>query len=288
MIRTKNEGEFIGETLRRIEEQNFSGNYEIIVVDSGSSDATIDIVRNHKVKLVEMPEKEFTYGRSLNIGASNAEGTFVVNLSAHALPVDREWLGSLIAGFENNKVAGTYGRQITDGRMNPFEARRNECFFGASKAKFNMTGVKRSGQPRFSNSNSSIKKEMWERFRFNEEVDWAEDMVWQREVMQAGFSIVYTPDAAVHHTHPVNIPNAFKTSKDCAVTLALMEHKRKSACMAVYDIAAFLALIPGSVFQDVKYIWQNDYRQYLGIAPLYTLSALAGWLVGRVRYRFSR
>ena len=113
VIRTKNEAHFIGETLKRIQEQNFDGNYEIIIVDSGSTDSTVEIVRKYGVRLVEISEKEFTYGRSLNVGASSARHDVIVNLSAHAIPKESTWLKRLTSAFSDDNVAGVYGRQLS-------------------------------------------------------------------------------------------------------------------------------------------------------------------------------
>lgn len=287
VIRTMNEAEFIAETLKKIEEQEFSGSHEIIVVDSGSTDSTLDIIREYDVKLIQIVQKEFTYGRSLNIGARSAKGRFIVNLSAHALPTGEKWLTNLITGFENHDVAGVYGRQLSIGDINPFDARQNGIFFGPQKIIFNMKNEKMLKQIHFSNSNCAIRKSVWERFRFNEEVPYAEDTLWQTEVMEAGFSVVYTPDGAVYHTHKVSTYNAYKNSKGCAYTLALMKRKRRSIPMVTYDVGVFLGSILNSIFQNVRYIWRENHREYLRIAPLYVMSARFGWLVGMIKYRFN-
>jgi rhamnosyltransferase len=288
VIRTKNEADFIGETLTKVREQEFDGGYEIIVIDSGSTDHTLEIIKEHDVRLVEISQTEFTYGRSLNVGASNAEGEFIVNLSAHAFPRDKKWLTSLIDGFEDSRVAGAYGRQLSDGHLNPFEALKNESFFGTEKAKYDKNDERRLKDIHFSNSNSAIRKDVWNRFRFDEKVRWAEDVLWQRAVTKAGFSIVYVPDAAVYHTHEIDICNAYRISKDCAQVLALMTRKRRSISRLVYDVGAFLALIPNSLFQNVRYICRNNYYEHLKIAPFFVMSALYGWLVGRIGYRLGK
>ncbi len=288
VIRTKNEAEFIGETLEKVMGQEFKGAYEIIVVDSESKDSTLQIVRKHDVKLLQISQEEFTYGRSLNIGASNAKGKFVVNLSAHALPRNEKWLANLITGFEDENVAGVYGRQLSRGYINPFEALQNERFFGEEKITFNIRNKKRLRRIHFSNSNCAVRKDVWQRFSFDEQVPYAEDMLWQAEVMNAGFSIVYAPDAAVYHTHTVSLHNAYRCSRKCAYALALMQQKTQSISMCVYDFGIFLGLIPKSLSQNIAYVLQNNHREYLKVTPLYLMSGWLGWLVGRLKYRLKR
>lgn len=288
VIRTKNEAEFIEETLKRVAKQEFSGEYETIIVDSGSTDSTLDIIKKYELRLLQITQEEFSYGRSLNIGARNARGPIIVNLSAHSFPRDKRWLTNLILGFEAGNVAGVYGRQVSIGRINPFEALQNDLFFGKEGIKFHANNEKIWNKIHFSNSNSAISKEVWQEFKFDEEVSYAEDIVWQTEVMEAGFSVVYAPNAAVYHTHRVNLYMAWKNSRDCAYALALMKKKRRSIPLIMVDGGIFLASIPKALLQNVRYILRNNYREYLMIAPLYVVSGWFGWLTGRISYRLKK
>jgi len=288
VIRTQNEAEFIDKTLANVEEQSFSGSYEVIIVDSGSTDSTLDIIKNYNVRIIQIRQDEFTYGRSLNVGASKARGAFIVNLSAHALPRDKEWLTNLVSGFENPDVAGVYGRQLCIGRLNPFEAMRNERFFGQERITFSTKNKRMLRQVHFSNSNSAVRRKVWEVFKFDEHVPYAEDILWQREVVEAGFSIAYASDAAVYHTHRVSIYNTYKYSRDCAYTLALMKRKRQSILLAICDIGIFLASVPNSVLDNLRYVLQNGYIEYVSIVPFYVTCGWFGWLMGRIKYRLKK
>lgn len=285
VIRTKNEAEFIGDTLEKVMSQEFKGAYEVIIVDSGSKDSTLQIVSKHDVKLLQISQEEFNYGRSLNMGASSARGTYIVNLSAHAFPTDKKWLASLVEGFREHDIAGVYGRQLSNGKVNPFEALQNDLFFGKEKITFNMKNKVGLKHIHFSNANCAIRKNVWERFRFNEEVPYAEDILWQTEVLDAGYSIVYAPDAAVYHTHRVSLYGAYRNSRECAYALALMKKKRRSVLAIMIEVGIFLGSIPSSIFENVKYLWQNNHREYLKIAPLHVVSVWFGWLVGRLEHR---
>jgi rhamnosyltransferase len=288
VVRTKDEAKCIGQTLKRLREQEFDGSYEIVVVDSGSRDSTLDIAENYNVRIVQIPESEFTYGRSLNIGVEKAEGIFIANLSAHALPKNEKWLTHLIGGFEEHAVAGVYGRQVAEARLNPFEAMQNEEFFGLERIKFSLRDEDMLKYIHFSNSNCAIKRSIWEKFRFNESAPYAEDMLWQKKVIGAGYSVVYAPDAEVYHTHSVDIGNAYRGSRDCAYSLGLMSSKKQSISMVPYDLGICLSWAAISFFQNMRYIWENGYYEHLGTAPLYVISGWLGWLVGRIKYRLDR
>jgi rhamnosyltransferase len=288
IIRTRNEAESVHQTLKRVEEQEFGGRYEVIIVDSGSTDSTLDIVRRHNVKILQISPKEFSYGRSLNLGANEAKGLFVVNLSAHAFPKDRRWLTNLVADFGDCDVAATYGRQQSFGRINPFEALLNEMQFGERKIRFNLKDRRMLKKISFTNSNAAVRSDVWQRFKFNEKVPYGEDILWQSEVTRAGFSIVYAPNAAVYHTHRVSIRSLCMNSMNCAYNLSLIHQKRQWLPLVGLDVVSFLGLIPISIVRNARYIWRNSYYRHAIVIPFWVLSGAAGSVAGKIRYRAKR
>ena len=69
-----------------LKQQTFKGKYEIIVVDSGSTDGAKEYCRSQKVKLVNIPSQNFNYANALNKGARVAEGRYLVRLSGDCIP----------------------------------------------------------------------------------------------------------------------------------------------------------------------------------------------------------
>jgi len=82
IIRCFNEEQHIGRLLSGILQQTVQDT-EIIVVDSGSTDATLSIVVRYPVRTVSVRPEEFSFGRSLNAGCRAAEGEFIIIASAH-------------------------------------------------------------------------------------------------------------------------------------------------------------------------------------------------------------
>ncbi|HSS97221.1 MAG TPA: glycosyltransferase family A protein, partial [Terriglobales bacterium] len=110
VIRAYNEEKHLGHLLDAIRRQTLR-KPEIILVDSGSRDSTIAIARSHDARILHIKPKNFTFGRSLNIGVAAARGEIVVIASAHVLPMRSDWLANLAAPFQDPKVALTYGKQ---------------------------------------------------------------------------------------------------------------------------------------------------------------------------------
>jgi rhamnosyltransferase len=196
VIRAKNEAPFIGETLGAIFRPDALAPRQVVVVDSGSTDGTPDIVKAFPAALIQIQPEEFTYGYALNLGVANVEAEIVATLSAHSLPYDADWLSELIKPFATPRVAGVYGRQ---------RPRPNATLFELIGMR--LTGVLSDTprlldrRPLFSNANGAFRRSLWLEHPFDERVGGAEDIAWVRTMQQRGYLIAYQPTAAVYHSH---------------------------------------------------------------------------------------
>ena len=111
VIPVLNAASYLPDLLQAINRQQPFAPQEIILIDSGSTDNTIDIATNYpNVKVV--PIKNFSHGRSRNLGVKHATGKIIVLLTQDALPRDETWLHNLLVPFSDNQVAAAYSRQI--------------------------------------------------------------------------------------------------------------------------------------------------------------------------------
>ena len=113
IIRTYNEERYLHALLEAIQSQEpgeFS--YEIIIVDSGSTDATREIARGFGCQIVHIAKEDFTFGRSLNVGCEAAQGDYFVLISGHCIPTDASWLKELCTPLASGAVNYCYGRQL--------------------------------------------------------------------------------------------------------------------------------------------------------------------------------
>lgn len=194
VIRCYNEAEHIGAVLDLVSAQTMS-DFEIVVVDSGSTDGTLEIVARHEVELVHIAKEDFSFGRSLNMGCAAAHGEFMVFLSAHCYPTDERWLGNLLAGFESPDIVAVYGRQRGVPGKTPFsEQQILKRWFPDESA------VPQEG-PFMNNANSAIRRSAWEVNPYDETLPGLEDVAWAEQMSAKGFSIAYKADATVHHIH---------------------------------------------------------------------------------------
>lgn len=212
IIRTYNEERWIGKCLKKISEQNYE-NYEIVLVDNRSSDKTVSKAKEINPELIVTEIEEYRPGKALNRGIRESVGNFVVCLSAHCIPVDNEWLGNLLVNFEEHTdLAGVYARQLPTKSSSPIDKRDLIRTFGPEKRIQTKDSF-------FHNANSMVDKEIWEQYPFNEEVTNIEDQIWASEVINAGYKLVYDPEAAVFHYHGINQSNDPERTKSVVRTM---------------------------------------------------------------------
>ncbi len=238
IIRCFNEADHIGKLLSELKRQTIT-DFEVIVVDSGSDDGTLDIVEAEDVTLVHIAKDEFSFGRSLNLGCAAASGEILVYISAHCYPEHEDWLGNLIEGFEDEKVAVVYGRQrgIPDSHFS-----EQQIF----KRWFPDESVPRQDGPFSNNANAAVRRSLWQNHPYDEALTGLEDVAWAQEVMRDGWWVSYRADAGVIHVHnetPSQIRNRYRREAITFQKVFPGEH---------FNAWDFLRLSTGNVLADVR------------------------------------
>lgn len=191
------------------------------MIDSGSTDATLEIAQRFPVTLRRIPPAEFGHGRTRNLGASLAQSEYIVYLTQDAIPLSPDWLVRLVAHFAHENVAGVYGRQIPRDDTPPMERYLLGRLYSdqAAVRKIDGSSPIRLEEAFFSNVNSAIRRRVWERIPFDETVIMSEDQLWAKQVLMAGHRIVYDPAAAVRHSHTYTLGALFRRYFDSGVSL---------------------------------------------------------------------
>jgi glycosyltransferase involved in cell wall biosynthesis len=193
VIRAYNEEQHIGRLLEGISHQTLK-DVEIILVDSGSTDATASIAEHYGAKIVHINPQEFTFGRSLNLGLAAATRDRIAITSAHVYPVYPDWLERLLEPFKDPQVALTYGKQRGDA-YSKFSEHQIFARWYSNQSEPRQT------HPFCNNANAAIRRAVWEQHPYDETLTGLEDLAWAKKVLAAGYGVAYVAEAEILHVH---------------------------------------------------------------------------------------
>lgn len=207
IIRTFNEERHIGRLIDGINRQEAINQVEIevIVVDSGSTDSTVSIAKHMGAIVVTLPKEEFSFGKALNLGCEYSKGEILLFASAHVYPVYSDWISRMVHPFIDENVALVYGRQIGNENTHFSEHQIFSKWF-PSTSNYNQS------TPFCNNANCAIRKKMWEKVKYDEQITGLEDLAWADLMMKKGHRIVYLAEAVIVHVHeetPQKIKNRY-------------------------------------------------------------------------------
>ncbi|MGH2904571.1 MAG: glycosyltransferase family 2 protein, partial [Solirubrobacteraceae bacterium] len=173
---------------------------EVLAIDSGSRDRSLEIVRAAGVGLLQIDPTEFGHGRTRNLGAEHTTGELLCFLTQDATPVPG-WAAAYRAAFAlPERVGAAYGPHLPRPDTSPMIARELTEFFSTFEADGGLA-LQRTGDPTFlSNVNACYLRACWEEIRFRE-IAYSEDQAFGRDLLAAGWAKVYQPGAAVLHAH---------------------------------------------------------------------------------------
>jgi len=266
VVRTLNEARHLDLLLAEIQKQELDGfRYEVIIVDSGSTDGTLQIAERHNCRIVHIQRKDFSFGRSLNIGCKVATGSILVITSGHCIPKDVHWSQRLIQPLLDGEGQYSFGRQLGADRSHYSEKRIFAKYF-PDEAK--------NGQKDFfcNNANAALTHETWEKYRFDEDLTGLEDMELAQRLVNDGGSVVYVPDAIVFHLHEESWSQIQRRFEREAIAL---QRIMPNIHVGLLDVVRYiiLSILIDWVFawkervwfQEAVHIMRYRWNQYLGI-----------------------
>lgn len=244
VIPVKNGEEFLDEVLTSTLSQKTDFPYELVVIDSGSKDSSLEIIKKHDVKLIQIPSHEFNHGLTRNLGVENSDGEFIAFITQDATPANENWLSNLISPFADNpQIAGVFGKHIARENCDPIVSINLDHHFDNTISPVRKCWHKDEGYEAnkgiyvfFSNNNSCIRRSVWEKIPFRK-LEMSEDQNWAQDILEAGLVKCYEPTAIVIHSHTYSPIEWFQRNFDeyraykkiGLIETASLKHSIKSA-----------------------------------------------------------
>ncbi|TKB74903.1 MAG: glycosyltransferase family 2 protein [Nitrospira sp.] len=221
VIPTYNASRYLDAQLRALRSQTVK-DLDILIIDSSSSDETLDIAKQYSVQAVTIPKREFDHGGTRTLaGKTRSPGDILVYLTQDALPYDEKAIETLVRPLlTEQKCAAAFGRQIPYQDATPFA--QHLRLFNYPPESYIRTYADRTAfgiKAAFcSNSFAAYRRDALEEVGwFTENLVLAEDMHICARMLMKGYKLRYVAEAAVYHSHNYTVAQEFKRYFDLGV-----------------------------------------------------------------------
>ena len=212
LIPTRNAAAYLPDWQRALELQRGAPVYEVIAIDSGSSDGTPELLERAGVGVMRIAPEEFGHGKTRNLGLAACQGELVLLTVQDALPQGPGFLANVISPFlQDTRIAAVRARQVPPADARPAVRWRCERApaFAAQPQRYELapgerledlpaaTALQHCGLDFVA---TCIRREVWKRLALPEQ-PFAEDRAWAARILGDGLAWVHAPAATVIHAH---------------------------------------------------------------------------------------
>ena len=269
VMRSYNEAWALKETLPALAAQDF-GPWELIVIDSGSTDGSVDLIRSaNPAHFVQIQSSEYNPSRVMNQGVRLARADTILFLNADATPQGTGWMKPLYDALQSPRTAAVFSRQVPRPDCHAVFAHDYDRCFGENRESADWDHF-------FSMVSSGIRRDVWDQRGFREDLQYAEDDEYTRWCLTAGYEVTYVPDSVAMHSHNYTVAQAYQRARGDARAMAATYEGDRS------DFRWWKSVLTGwaaDVWRDVRWFRSQN---CLGALPEAVLVRLAQ---RRGRYR---
>ncbi len=282
IVLTLNEEKNIALCLSGIFSQHTNLRYEVLVIDSSSSDRTVEIASTFPVTIHRIQRNEFHHGGTRNLGARLSAGKYLVFLAGDAYPVSEHWLETLIQPMANDEMlAGIYGKQIPKPGCDPINAFRMSWNYNDEKLlkKKNLQNHLGHRLASFSTVNCSIRRTAWEAHHFREDIPIYEDYAFAQQTLDEGKSLLYEPLASVYHSHNLGTWDILYRYYFSGYILHRLNAADNLDGRFTSEGRRYFVHGVTTLFKEKKYLWVVKFI-------CHTMAGYGGLLIGKQKARF--
>ncbi len=237
LLPVKNGAAYLPEMLEAVLGQSMSVRLEIVAIDSGSSDATLDVLDRYGARVLAIDPSAFDHGLTRNLLAEHARGDVLVFLTQRARPVGDAWLAPLVAGLDaDTRVAGVCSRLLPRPEADPLTRRDVERDLSGLSVREHrqiddwpayerMSPEQRRRFLNFHTVSAAIRADALHRTPFRSVQTLGEDLLWAREVVESGWALVHEPASRALHSHDYALDDLFGRNVDDGVANRDIVHR---------------------------------------------------------------
>jgi rhamnosyltransferase len=200
IMRCKNSAWVIAEALVALHSQSFK-DFELIVVDSGSTDKTLEIVKEFPCRLIQIESTQYYPGAVLNMAIAEAKAEIIVFQNSDAVPLCQHTLQRLVDAFDDEDVDAALSRQLPRPEAETWVRKDYELSF--------PDATETPSWIRLSLPMAAMRKSAWEKHKFYTDAWASEDTEWGEWAVKNGMKIKYVKDAIIMHSHNYTLKQIF-------------------------------------------------------------------------------
>lgn len=255
LVRARNEAQHLPKLIEGLAKQTVAAS-EIILVDSGSTDATVEIASSAGWKIIHLDPQDFTFGKSLNTGFEHCTSEIVVIISAHVYPTRKDYLEVITRQVTPSGMTIAYGRQVGDERTKFSEKVLMSKWFPSER-------IPDQGHAFTNNANACVPRALWEKLRYNEALTGLEDIDFSMRVLALGGSIVYEEEAEIVHVHEEAYREVAKRYKREAIAYKVIYPGERMTWVGALRLAlrnAWRDLVEAANERVLNQVWMSILR----------------------------
>lgn len=256
--------------------------FDVVVVDSSSTDDTVSIAQSFGIRTHVISKREFDHGGTRTHMGQLAKGDVLVYLTQDALPVNEMTVPLLVSTLvSDERIGAAFGRQIPYSDATPFARHLRAFNYPAVSYTRTIEDCARYGMKTFfcSNSFAAYKRKALETAGwFKAGLLMGEDMHVCAKMLTHGFHIAYVAEAVVYHSHNYSAQQEFKRYFDLGAFFS-----KESWILEKYGTAHSEGL--RFVQSEVSFLRKNGFARDIPVSLLRNAAKWVGYHLGRL-YRY--
>jgi rhamnosyltransferase len=198
---------------------------EIIAIDSASTDDSVKLLKQANATVVGIDPRSFNHGLTRNLATKYARGSFFVFVNQSTLPANENWLAELLRPFDSNPaLAGVCGRMLPREDADLLNAKDIARNINATTKRVVTQITDRAAYSalgpeelrlfvNFHSLSAAIRADVFSNIPFRE-ANFAEDLMWGKDALEAGYAIQYEPLAVALHSHNYSVLDILRRNFD--------------------------------------------------------------------------